>query len=67
MKLKIYLKSGNSILLDNVKEYEIKNKGNIIVGMSIVTKSKPKQKLLVKTIDLSSIEAVTVIKKRFTL
>jgi hypothetical protein len=57
--LNIYMKSGNVIRLDGIKEYEIKNQGDDIVGFQIEW-HKPNQRLLVKTLDLRQIEAVTV-------
>lgn len=64
MKLTIYMKSGNAIVTTGVKEYEIENKGNEIVGLKLVylpelvLKATFRKKLLVKTVDLSQIEAV---------
>jgi len=63
MKLNIYMKSGNKITMGNVKNYEIGNSGNEITKIFIERGSfwgGGGERLLVKTIDLSQIEAVTV-------
>ena len=57
--LNVYMKSGNVIVLDGIKDYEIKNQGDDIVGFKIEW-HKPKHQLLVKTLDLLQIEAVTI-------
>ena len=59
--LRLYMKSGNVIEIDRIKDYTIKNEGNAIVGLNLTWKN-PRQQLLVKTIDLTQIEAVTVLK-----
>lgn len=60
MKLTIYLKSGNKIVLPFIKDYNIRNSGDEIISLEIVRHSFwPGQKLLVKTIALSQIEAIT--------
>ena len=64
MKLKIYMKSGNIIKLYGVEEYKIENIGNEIVGITLKQKHRIfgvilADKLLVKTIALDQVEAVT--------
>jgi hypothetical protein len=64
MKLKIYMKSGNVIALSGIEEYKIENTGNEITSLEITQKHKifgvfPSTRLLVKTIALDQIEAVT--------
>lgn len=61
--LTLYMKSGNKIRLRHVSEWEAKVKGNSITSLSI-TRTKwldwlPKEKLVVGSIDLSQIEAIT--------
>lgn len=61
MNLTIYMKSGNAIKLTQVKDYTIKNTGNEISSLLIEQDLSwwlfPRR-LLVKTVDLSQIEAV---------
>lgn len=57
--LTIYLRSGSEIVLDRVTEWTIKNQGNEIVSISLTQSRWAKRKLLVKTIDLSQIVAIT--------
>lgn len=64
MKLTIYMKSGNAIKLSGIEEYKIENKGNEIVGLTLKQKRRifgvvPTNTLLVKTISLDQIEAIT--------
>jgi len=64
MILTIYMKSGNAIKLTGIDEYKIENRGNEIVGVTLKQKPKilgifPRDKLLVKTIAMDQIEAVT--------
>jgi len=62
MKLTFYLKSGNKIVLRNVKEYVFKTNGNEIVGVSIKRGPWPMcPRLLVNTLDLSQVEAVVAV------
>lgn len=60
MKLTIYMKSGNKIVLRNVEEYEFQNRGNEIVGIRIQRRSwMPGSRILAQTVALDQIEAVT--------
>lgn len=61
MKLSIYMKSGNVIRIRNVKDYEFKMNGNSVSSLKIETHGRifGGPRLLVQTIDLSQIEAVT--------
>ena len=60
MKLTIYMKSGNKIVLRFIKAYQVQKVENRIVGLTITrTQFWPGQRLMVKTIDLSQIEAIT--------
>jgi uncharacterized protein YrrD len=55
------MKSGNSFSIDNISDYTINNKGDEINGLELHQKKYFwSTKLLVKTIALSQIEAVTV-------
>ena len=61
MILTFYMKSGNRIRVRGVKEYTINNAGNEIIGLSLKYYwFRFGKRLLVKTMDLSQIEAVTV-------
>lgn len=60
MKLTIYLKSGNKIILPFVKDYKIQTRGDEIIGLEIVRRNIwPGQRLLVSSIALSQVEAIT--------
>lgn len=60
MKLTVYLKSGNKIVLPFVKDYKIQNRGDEIITLEIVRRNFwPGRRLLVQTISLSQIEAIT--------
>jgi hypothetical protein len=62
MILRIYMKSGNVLRLPNITEYEVETKGDNIVGLKIERKDTwwgSGEKLLVSSINLSQIEAVT--------
>ena len=60
MKLTFYMKSGNRIVLRFVKSYEIKSRGNEITELTIGRPfGRPGARLLVGTIALDQIEAVT--------
>lgn len=63
MKLTIYMKSGNVIKLDKVEDWNFKYSGDEITSLSIKQSSKfwfkPKNKLLVESINLSQIECIT--------
>lgn len=63
MKLNIYMKSGNIITVGGVKEYKVINKGDEIIHLTIEQRPYMKffaDKLLVNSINLSQIEAVTI-------
>ena len=61
MKLVIYMKSGNRITVRGVADYEIQNRGDAIVGMTIQRRWWARGSgLLIKTLALSEIEAVCV-------
>ncbi len=57
------MKSGNKIVVPYISDWKVNSKGNQVVGLSItysrLANILPSQKLLVSTIDLSQIEAVT--------
>lgn len=61
--LTIYMKSGNKIKLRHVSNWEAKVTGNTITSLSITRTPwldwLPKEKLVVGSIDLSQIEAIT--------
>ncbi len=63
--LTIYLKSGNTIRLSFIKEWTIRTSGNTVTHLEIKIKRLgifdwlPTKKLLVASIDLSQIEAIT--------
>ena len=61
--LTFYMKSGNKIVIPFIKDYKMKTNGDQIIELTI-TKSWlalifPTPKLIVSTISLSQIEAVT--------
>lgn len=65
MKMTIYMKSGNTIHLKNIKDYTIGNTGNEITKIELTQKDKflgifKYKKLLIKTIAMDQIEAVTI-------
>jgi hypothetical protein len=61
--LTIYLKSGNTIRLPFIKEWTIRTSGNKVTHLEIkrlgIFDWLPTRKLLVTSIDLSQIEAIT--------
>jgi hypothetical protein len=61
--LTIYLKSGNTIRLSFIKEWTIRTSGNTVTHLEIkrlgIFDWLPTKKLLVASIDLSQIEAIT--------
>ena len=62
LKLVIYMKSGNKITVHGVAKYEINNRGDDIIGMTIEKFWwwQHGSGLLIKTLSLSQIEAVCV-------
>ena len=62
MELKLYLKSGNSITTDKVSEWNVKCNGNEVVSLSVSYKESPKERLIMTSLDLSQIEAITEIR-----
>lgn len=61
MKLTFHTKSGNKIVQRGVREYEFQNRGNEIVGVTLrLNGFYFGPKLLLGTMDISQIEAVTV-------
>jgi hypothetical protein len=62
MKLVIYMKSGNQIKIRGIRGYKIENRGDEIVGVTIERWWWARgQRLLVKTLALSQVEAVCVV------
>jgi hypothetical protein len=57
--LTLHLKSGGRVVIDRVTDWRFKNSGNEIIEISIMQSKRAKVKLLVKTLDLSQIAAVT--------
>lgn len=63
--LNIYMKSGNRLRLRGVKNWKFDTRGNEVVGITIERSRFAKwfgagERLIVSTIDMSQIEAVTV-------
>lgn len=58
-KLDIYMKSGNVIRIDRVKDYSFNTKSSGVTKIEL-TQDTAGRKLLVTTIDLDQIEAVVV-------
>jgi hypothetical protein len=57
--LEIYMKSGNVLVLDNVKDWKSENRGDALTRLEVSWKN-PRRQLLVATIALSSVEAICV-------
>lgn len=60
MKVTIYMKSGNKLVQRGVKEYSVKHVGDDITGLSVKVHFWARLRVLVGTVALSQIEAVTV-------
>lgn len=65
MKLNIYMKSGNVIPVHGVKEWKVNTIGNSVTTLSIkytwfAIRVYSRERLLVGSIDLSQIEAITI-------
>lgn len=65
MMLRIYLKSGNVLRLSGILEYKIENSGNEITSIQLKQERRflrwiQRETLLVQTIDMRQIEAITV-------
>lgn len=61
-----YMKSGNSIVVDNMSvDMTFQYKGNTVVGVSDVIQYNPKNRMLTGCLDLSQIEFVVVSKPRY--
>lgn len=59
MKLKIYMKSGNVITQSGVSDYQIAYEGNEIKRLSIDLYWWGRRRLIMSSLDLSQIEAIT--------
>lgn len=60
MKINIFMKSGNVITLTRVKTWAIKYNCNNIVSLSIsYHRWFQKERLIIESIDLKSVEAIT--------
>jgi hypothetical protein len=59
MTLEVYMKSGNVLVLDRIKKYEVSSRGDTIVRLELSWK-RPERQLIVTSIDLSNIEAICV-------
>lgn len=60
MKVTVYMKSGNQLVQRAVRDYSVKNIGDEITGLEIKLHWWGKRTLLVGTVALSQIEAVSV-------
>lgn len=58
-ELTIYLRSGDRIAIDRVVDWKFKNQGNEIVSVEIHQSKRARTRLLIKTLDLSQIIAIT--------
>ena len=58
-KMTIYLKSVNVIELDGVSDWKVTETGGKFNGINL-TQSNEKKRLIVKSLDLDSVEAITV-------
>lgn len=63
--MKIYMKSGNIITLDGIVDWEIKNIGDEITFLKFTWEKdmKGKEKLIMNSLCLTQIEAITEIKR----
>ena len=59
MNVTIYMKSGNKITADKVKDWAIKYNSEQITSLRIDQDKKCKSKVLVGSIDLKQIEEIT--------
>lgn len=59
MKLKIHMKSGKTLVQRGVKEYNFKYTSNEVIGINIELKWWAKFSVLVGTLALDQIEAIT--------
>lgn len=57
--LTFYLKSGSRLQIDRVTDWRFKNKGNEVTEVAVTQSKRAKVKLMVNTLDLSQISAVT--------
>lgn len=58
--LTIYMKSGNKIVIDKVHEdFTIQSRGDSLVGIKEFRQVRPKVKLMLESIVLPQIEAIT--------
>ena len=58
--LMIQMKSGNKLVLQDIKDWKIKTMGNRIVSLEInINETIKKEYLIISSIDLSQIEAIT--------
>lgn len=63
----IYMKSGNVIEIDKVKDIEIDIVGNEITRFNIDRSTKAKNLLFVSSLNLSQIEAIVTVKVSYML
>lgn len=56
--LDIFMRSGNVIKVDDVVEYDVKNRGSEVISLKIIYHPKSKVRLMISTIDLEQIEGI---------
>jgi len=60
MKLNLYMKSGNVIVLNGIDNYKLKANNDNIIYLELVMSDKARgEKLIMPSLDLSQIEAIT--------
>ena len=62
MKLKLYMKSGNQIMITHVEDLRIRYQGDVITMINIDwAKNAPKTGVMIQSIALREIEAIEAI------
>jgi sporulation protein YlmC with PRC-barrel domain len=65
--VEIFMKSGNSLVLDRVKEITVDYKNSVISSLKLDQSTRAKTRLLVQSIELLQIEAITFSNPTYTL
>ena len=65
--VEIFMKSGNSLVLDRVKEITVDYTNSVISSFKLDQSTRAKTRLLVQSIELLQIEAITYSNPTYTL
>jgi uncharacterized protein YaaQ len=65
--VEIFMKSGNSLVLDRVKEITVDYTNSVISSFKLAQSTQAKTRLLVQSIELLQIEAITYSNPTYTL